>query len=421
MAEHFVLLLMASSRSAWAREVPRLATTGVIAAETVSCISVTEVEQRLAGTRPFSALVIDSSVSGLDRDLVDRAHDSGCPVIIVDDVVSSRTGQQLGADASLPPDFSRVQLLEVLTAAARSIHLGDRGVEVEPVTYELGHMLVVTGTGGTGASTLAAALAQGLGFFHDTVLIDASLHGEQSMLHGTPDVVPGLPELVEAHRHGWPSPDDVRAMTFRIEARGYQLMLGLRRHREWAALRPRAVESALTGMRRAYRVVVADVDADVEGTTETGAVEVQERTHLSRTIMLAADQIMIVAAPGMKGVHALCRTVNDLMQLDVAPEVVIPVFNHAPRHPAIRSELQRATAVLLRDVVGRVEDVAPALFVPFRRSVDAAHRDAERLPAPLPALLAGACHAALARAPSRSGPEPTLVQPGSLGLLERTA
>src|SRR3546814_12010077 len=89
------------------------------------------------------------------------------------------------------------------------------------------------------------------------------------MLHDARDVIPGVLELVEAHRSGAPGPEDVRGLTFDIVTRRYRLLLGLRRHRDWTAIRPRALRSALDGLRRSFPLVVADVDADLEGRAAT--------------------------------------------------------------------------------------------------------------------------------------------------------
>src|SRR3546814_2814274 len=70
------------------------------------------------------------------------------------------------------------------------------------------------------------------------------------MLHAARDVVPGVAELVEAHRSGSPGPHEVRDLTWEVGARGYRLLLGLRRHRDWTAIRPRAFDAALDGLRR---------------------------------------------------------------------------------------------------------------------------------------------------------------------------
>ena len=109
--------------------------------------------------------------------------------------------------------------------------------------------IAVTGSYGVGTSVLAMALAQALGDdarnTGQVVLADLALVADQAMLHGSPDIVPGVSELVEAHRSGRPDAAAVRATTFDVAGRGYDLLLGLRRRRDWAALRPRAVEATL--------------------------------------------------------------------------------------------------------------------------------------------------------------------------------
>jgi len=161
-----------------------------------------------------------------------------------------------------------------------------------------GRLIAVTGRGGTGRSTLATALAQGLGAdlrYSGTVcLADACLHGDQAVLHDARDVVPGVQELVEAHRSGNPSPERIRALTYDVPHRGYALLLGLRRHRDWTVVRPRAWEAALDGLCRSYRAVVADVDADVEGEAETGSFDIEDRNALARVAVGAADLVIAV-------------------------------------------------------------------------------------------------------------------------------
>ena len=77
--------------------------------------------------------------------------------------------------------------------------------------------------GGTGRSTVATALAQGLAGDPRNLdlvcLADLALHADQAMLHGATDVVPGVVELVEAHRTGAPSIDDVRGLTWHVTDR----------------------------------------------------------------------------------------------------------------------------------------------------------------------------------------------------------
>ena len=225
------------------------------------------------------------------------------------------------------------------------------------------------------------ALAQALGDdarnAGHVVLADLALDADQALLHGAPDVVPGVSELVEAHRAARPDAASVRATTFDVEGRGYQLLLGLRRRRDWAALRPRAVEAAIDGLLQAYRQVVADVDADVDGDAECGSVEVEERNVLARTAVGRADAIVVVGSGDLKGLHGLLRVVADLVEHGVTPGRLLPVVNRAPRSPRARAEIGRAFAQLADGFVDPGLLAGP-LHLPGQRRLEEALRDGVR-------------------------------------------
>ena len=163
----------------------------------------------------------------------------------------------------------------------------------------------MTGSGGVGRSTLAMALAAGLAADPRdaglVVLADLALHAQQALLHDAGDVVPGVVELAEAYRGTALDAAEVRSVCFSVPGRGYDLLLGLRRHRDWTALRPRALAVALDGLRRAYRVVVSDVDPDVEGEAECGSLDVEDRNLLARTVLRDAEIVLVVGLPGLAG------------------------------------------------------------------------------------------------------------------------
>ena len=69
--ERFVVLGVAQVRSSWFRDVARWATSAMLPIEFVKAMSVEEVRVRLRSGRGYSALLIDDSLPGADRDLVE--------------------------------------------------------------------------------------------------------------------------------------------------------------------------------------------------------------------------------------------------------------------------------------------------------------------------------------------------------------
>jgi MinD-like ATPase involved in chromosome partitioning or flagellar assembly len=415
--DRWVLLGLARPRRPWFAGVGRDATSGALPAEFLKCVSAEEVRVRLEGGRRCSAVLLDGGLPAVDRDLLAAVVAAGAAAVVVDDGRAERDWLGLGATAVLTADFDRRELVEVLEASAAPVSDATSLGEQSPAPAggaALGRVAVVCGPGGTGASTAAAALAQGLGARGTSVVLaDLALRAEQAMLHDVRDVVPGIQELVDAHRAATPTADEVRALTFTVVERRYGLLLGLRRARSWSALRPRAVRAALDSLRAAYDVVVADVTADFEGEADGGSADVEERNTLARTALAAADVAVVVGRPGVKGLHALVRTVGDVVEAGLSPGRVVPVVAGAPRSPRARAEIAAALASLAGPVLP--EPLVGPVFLPGRR-VEAALRDARPLPSPLPERLAGAFAAVAARSGRRAEPAagPHRVAPGSL-------
>jgi len=243
------------------------------------------------------------------------------------------------------------------------------------------------------------------------------------LLHDAGDVVPGLSELVESHRNGSLGSEEVRRLCFEVADRGYDLLLGLRRQRDWTALRSRALHAALDGLRQCYRVVVAEVDADVEGEAECGSLDIEERNMLARTTLRSADLVLAVGQAGLSGLHAQLRVIRDLVGLGADPSKLVPVVNRAPRNPRARAEISQALAQLLEASLPGLRLAANAVFVPERRRLDDALRDGLSPPPALVTPLAEMVRALLEARPANgaggaaapAADEPVAVVPGSLG------
>lgn len=416
----YVVLGLAPPRSPWFRDLAQWANAGSIPAEFVKCVSAEEVRARLAGGRPFSALLVDAAAPTLDRDLLADAAARGSAVLVVGSF-GGRDWTELGADAALPARFDRRQLLDALGAHAGMIGRADRTtVEVEPAQASgwRAPLVAVTGPGGTGASTAAIALAQGLAVDvrsnGSVLLADLCLHAEQAMLHDAGDVVPGIQEVVDAFRSGQPASSELRALTYAVPARGYSLLLGLRRSRAWVTVRPRAFEAALDGLRRAYRVVVADVDPDLEGEEEGGSADVEDRNIMARTAVAGAESVFVVGLAGMKGLHSMARVIGDVVGYGVPGVRVVPIVNRGPRSARGRAEMARTLALMLP--AGAGAGMPTPVFLP-ERHVDEMLRDGVRIPDSLASPLAGAYRAVTGRAgeDARRPTAPVAVTPGSVG------
>ncbi len=428
MRERFVVLGAAPVRREWFSNVSRWAHEAALPIEFIKCISANEVISRLESSRPFSALIIDGSTNGLDQDLLDLAASVGCSPIVVDHGLVDRDWSELGAKAVIPERFDSGDLLSVLEDHANRIGFGSAEVPTNVpnsgASASGGNVIAVTGAGGVGTSTVAMALAQGLAAQQDrqpTVLVDMALRANQAMLHDTRDVVPGLLEFVESHRLGTPSQAESIASVHRFPERGYDLLLGLRHERDWMSIPARALAASWGTLTNRYETVVSDITGDFDGLKETGSTDIEERNRLARTAAGTSDLVLVVCKNGAWGMRHLIATIVALEEVGVPAHRLVPVINHAPRNPRAKAEIQRSITELLDGRSKAPADVAPPVFVPFRKELDSMVGGGAPLPNPVCQPLVSVTQALLEQPRSSrpqapmSEPEPVAVAPGSLG------
>lgn len=397
MTPRYVVLGLAPPRARWFVDVARWSTGAALPVEFVKCVTAQEVRVRVESGRRFSAAMLDAGARGVDRDLVVALREHGAAVFVVSDGREATDWAALGAAAVLPARPGRREVLDVLGAHASMVRgLEFDALQVVPdegsVATERGRLVAVTGPAGVGASTTAIALAQGLADHGRVLLADLCLVAELGMLHDARDVAPALPELLEAHGLATPDANVLGDLTWRVEERAYDLLLGLRRSSDWTLVRRATLESSLRGLRRRWEVVVADVDPCVEGEEETGSVDVEDRHLLARTTLLHADQVVLVARPGLKWLHGAVRVLHDLVTLGVDPSRVLVVVIGVGRRPRLRAELTRTLAELApREARQRL---ASPVFLP-PRDAGSRLRDGTALPPALVGPLASAVVALL--------------------------
>jgi hypothetical protein len=423
--DHWVVLGLASPRARWFSELARWSTTAAVPVDFVKCVSAEEVRVRLATGRSYSALLVGGDAAGLDRDLVDTTRAAGAAVIVVDPTIP-RDWNDLGVDRLLPCAFERADLMAVLNECATPISRVSATVETSAdtatdITWR-GNLVAVTGSGGAGTSTVAMGFAQSLASDASNagmvVLADFARNGELAMLHDAREVVPGVQELVEAHRSGRLGSDEIRSMAFDAPVRGYHVLLGLRRQRDWTAIRPRALDVSIDGLRRSYRHVVVDVDVDVEGESETGSLDVEERNLIARTTLNTADIVVAVGTATTKGVHSLCRDLRQLHAFGIPLDRLLPVVNRSPRSPRKQTEVNTALSGLLGQLDG-LDGIRPPIHIPERRELEDSIRDGMRLPAAIGEAIHDPVMALIDKHGTRNMDfetrDPVAVIPGTLG------
>ena len=421
--ERYVLLGLGRTRSPWFGNVALWTTSGAVPAEFHKCLSTLDVRQRLNGLQPHSALLVEAGMADVDRDLLETARRMQTPAFVIADAEQAESWLELGATAVLAPDFTPTTLLQTLAANTRiisSARIDDTATVVEPGNEQQGQLLAICGPGGTGASTVAIALAQAMATevtqTDHVLLADFTRNSEQAMLHDAADVTPSVEELIELHRHRHGTADNIRELTFGVEQRGYRLLLGQRRVGAWAAMPPSAVATAIRGLRRTFRAVVADLTADFEGEHESGSLDVEERNALARLTVAQADFVLVVGTPGFKGIHALTHTMRHVVNAGTEPERVLPVVVRSSKRSLERAEISKTISTLGQHGRPPMAWNTP-LFLPDR-CTESVLRDGRRLPKELTTPLGSAVDALYCAMQSKRVTDVAaaeLVAPGSLG------
>lgn len=412
----FRVLALARPRSPWLADLTSWSGTGSLEIDLVRCISCDEVRARLAGPQRVSAVLLDAEAVGIDRDLLADAREAGTASIVITVGTVRRDWIELGADLVLDQSFSRDDLLCSLRSLSSPISTrADLPVIPAPSIAPSATrcpLIAVTGSGGSGTSTVALAIAQHL---DGVALVDAALDASLALLIGHLDPLPALQEFIEAHRTGSPGLDEARRLLHRCERHDLDLLPGLRHHRDWTALQPRAIASALDTLRNAYRFVVADVDHDLEGEAETGSFDIGDRNALARVITAGADLIIVTGRPDLIGMSRQVEIISRLIHRGIAPQRIIPITLRPIRWALTVADIRRTVGTLLKDLHPGM-DLVPPTVVELPRDLELLLLDAAPLPAALVDPLGAVIPAQFAPATASSAELPVLVRPGTLGI-----
>lgn len=394
--EQYVLVGVARARERWASDLARWSTSGAAPLEFVKCLTPDEARAVLGSGRRASALLLDARGPGVDRDLIAAAAAVNVPTIVVSDGSVHRDWDALGCAVVIDQELELSELMEVLdreTVPVDRSRRPGRTILSPDHRPRTGRVIAVVGIGGAGASTVAMAAAQDLATDAGRavpsegsvapegglVLVDGARRGSLAMYHHIGDVVPGLPELVEAHRSDRLDPEAVRELTFDVPRRGYHLLLGRRRTADWVTARRGAVDAAIDGLTRAYATVVVDLDPDVDDQAATGSPDVEDRHAVTLASLEIADLVLVVGRGDLHGVQALVGLLDELLDAGVPAPRILPVINGAPRSPAARSAITAAVARLAEGVDADTA-VRPVLHLRRVRNLEDVHDRVAPLP-----------------------------------------
>lgn len=376
-SERPLLLAIAAARSQWPRRVADWTASGVIRADFVQCISYSELCVRLTSSQTHTVLLVDAAAKAPTDDVHKALREHNGVVVVIGHGPSppwaSVTSGLLG------PDFDRDDLLGCLAPPPdqRSSHRGAHGGApgAADAAKPLGLLVAVAGKAGSGVSTTAIALAQGLAGSvrsgRGVLLADLSWRADQALLHDAPDVKPNASDFFDATQGSAPHQDALKTFTFGVPNRGYDLLLGLDRNTDRSAVASGPLALGLADMQTHYGATVLDLDDDFAGAA-TGRAHSRALT-IEQHAAVTADAVVIVGAASLTGLASLLRAVEDLHAYGVAPARIRPVLARIPRR---RSELRSAIDNLL---AGEAH-VATAVRSMERPELDDVHRDAAVMP-----------------------------------------
>ncbi|MBT3248961.1 MAG: hypothetical protein HN361_08945 [Actinobacteria bacterium] len=358
--QRYVLLGLASGAPGWMTKVQPVLDTGQPAGEFLPCAGIADLTNRLASGRPFSALLIDHRTVGLDRELIQRSHAAHCPVIVVGKETDAGRWKSLGADEVISSFLADEDLRLALQRHGNLINQTDRFRKSDTQTAPPaigdkakwqntswhGRLIAVTGPGGTGASSVARALALGLGhdprFQKSVALVDACLEADQAHLHGVDPGGKNLQQAVQAHRTGQPTAQELFTLMIQPSGAPYRLLPGLLRRRDWPAAGGSSLRSTLINIARHHLVTVVDVDPFVDLAPEEQPTSPSTPGEIARVVMNLADFVVVVGRPSERDAIAQQRTLNTLVAAGVDDKRISPLILYpAGPRPRWRSPFGR--------------------------------------------------------------------------------
>jgi MinD-like ATPase involved in chromosome partitioning or flagellar assembly len=310
----------------------------------------------------YAVLVVDDIASVLTPGMVAELHRRDRRVIAVHAAGDHHAREalgRLGVDAAIPDSAAPEELVEAIVALAPPSR-ADPDDPFAAIARELGHELpgdaapppreqpagqparglvtvVLAASGGAGATEVALALAGALGGRRErTVLVDADEVAPSLAQRMAQPLVPNLRNAVDALERSVGSLEEALVALSERDG-GFELLCGLANPRDWPDLRPDSVAEVVAELRRSHGQVLVNAGPRVEEVTAPGGLA---RYGIARAMLLAADQLVVVAGATPIGLSRLLMWLGDHTGLAGSMPLHV-VLNQAPAGVFKRSELER--------------------------------------------------------------------------------
>jgi len=296
--------------------------------EVVCCRGQAELLALLQADATISSVLLDARAIGVDRDLFHHLEALQVRALVRDSEPARTDWMALGAQGVVSVIADEHVLAAVLRQA---IGAADRWRPLPPFVSRpggCGPLIVVAGPSCRSTARLAMKVAAGAVRPNPAlpvILTDLEVRGWLRDLHDAPGETVGIQDLVDLHRTRVATRDEVAQLAPLDHDCGYRILFGVRHPRDWLALGPRSVRSALASLRHHAGALVAVVGDDLDGEAETGSADLEDRNHLARSAVLTADLILVAPAHTNAAAHAQAILLEDLAHLRPdAVTVVVP-------------------------------------------------------------------------------------------------
>ena len=295
-------------------------------------------DQRLALEDAYEVLVVSHRWPALTRSFVKQLHEQGRVLLGVfdgEEPTSKVFLANLGADGVVASTASMsefLQAIQIVAPAARPVEADPLGTPSATVGSgagaTTGRIIAIGGPAGAGRTEVACALHAVAARRGTAVLVDADDTAPSVAQRLALPIEPNLRTAIDATAFGL---GDLGA-TLQMSTEG-PVLCGLPNVAAWSQVRATEVVDVLRELAERHDTVIVDLGPSLED-LDTAP---RSRNDITRSVLTAADRIVMVAAAHPRGVARAITWAADVRAL--APDAPVHgVLNFAPRDRFRRSE-----------------------------------------------------------------------------------